>query len=98
MSVNRRAVFERLAATSDAARRETTTVTALATGLGAAERAVDAHLDGLVACELARRYPDGRVRITRTGEELLDLRPDRGLDLDADDLVIVDPSRERPED
>ena len=46
------------------------------------EGTIEPHLDGLVACELVRTYPDGRVRITVTGEEL--------LALDTDELVIVD--------
>jgi len=82
MSVTRRAVLERLATASDAERRVTTTTAALAAGLGVDERTVEAHVDGLAACELVRTYPDGRVRITITGEEL--------LALDTDDLVIVD--------
>ena len=83
MTVTRRAVLERLAASSDADRRETTTRAALAASLNADERRVDAHLDGLAACELVRTHPDGRVRITITGEEL--------LDLDTDQMAIVDP-------
>lgn len=85
MTVTRRTVLERLAALSDADRRETTTRTALAASLSADERTVDAHLDGLAACELARAYPDGRVRITVTGEEL--------LALDTDEMAIVDPEQ-----
>jgi DNA-binding transcriptional ArsR family regulator len=84
MSVTRRAVLERLAATSDATRRETTASAALAATLDADERTIDAHLDGLAACELVRTHPDGRVRITITGEEL--------LALDTDESVIVDPT------
>jgi DNA-binding transcriptional ArsR family regulator len=86
MDVTRRAVLEQLARASDAARRETTTVEALASELDADEGAIEAHLDGLVSCELARRAPDGGIRVTITGEEL--------LELDVDDLVIVDPGAE----
>jgi Mn-dependent DtxR family transcriptional regulator len=81
MSVTRRAVLERLAATSDAEQR-VTTMTALAAALGVDEQVVESHVERLAACELVRTYPDGRVRITITGEEL--------LALDTDDLVIVD--------
>jgi len=83
MPVTRRAVLKQLAAESDADRRETTTRTALTAMLGTDEGTIDAHLDGLAACDLARTYPDGRVRITITGEELVDLDPD--------EMVIVDP-------
>ena len=82
MSVTRRAVLEQLATTSDAGQRETTTTAALAETLDTDEGTIESHLDGLTACELVRRYPDGRVRITITGEEL--------LTLDTDELVIVD--------
>ena len=82
MSVTRRVVLERLASASDADRRETTTTAALAAALDADVGTIESHLDGLAACELVRRYPDGRVRITVTGEEL--------LALDTDELVIVD--------
>lgn len=82
MSVTRRAVLVALARLSDAESGATTTVGALADALGTGERAVAAHLDGLAACELARR--DGeRVRITVTGEEF--------LALDVDDAVVVGP-------
>jgi len=84
MSVTRRVVLERLATASDAEQRATTTKAALAATLDADERTIDSHLDGLAACELARTYPDGRVRITITGEEL--------LALDTDALVVVDSS------
>lgn len=82
MSVTRRAVLERVAATSDAALCVTTTRAALAATLGVDERTIRSHLQGLAACELVRTYPDGRVRITITGEEL--------LALDTDETVIVD--------
>ena len=82
MPVTRRAVLERLATVTDADSRETTTVEAIAAGLGADERAVEAHLDGLTDCELARVYANGSVRVTITGEEL--------LELGADEAVIVE--------
>lgn len=82
MSVTRRTVLERLARTSDAEREATTTTTALATSLDTDERLIESHVESLVACELVRTYPDGRVRITITGEEL--------LALDIDDTVVVD--------
>lgn len=81
MSVTRRAVLEQLATASDADKRETTKA-GLATTLDTDEGTIESHLDGLTACELVRTYPDGRVRITITGEEL--------LALDTDELVIVD--------
>jgi len=87
MAVTRRVVLEQLAAVSDADRQETTTKTALATTLDTDEWTIDAHLDGLAACDLVRTYPDGRVRITITGEEL--------LELDTDEMVIVDPEQQR---
>jgi Mn-dependent DtxR family transcriptional regulator len=74
--------LEQLETASDANRRETTTTAALAAMLDTDEEAIESHLDGLAACELVRTYPDGRVRITVTGEEL--------LALDTDDVVIVD--------
>jgi Mn-dependent DtxR family transcriptional regulator len=82
MSVTRRAVLERLARTSDAEQEATTTTTALAASLDTDEHVVESHVDSLAACELVRTYPDGRVRITITGEEL--------LALDIDDTVVVD--------
>jgi predicted ArsR family transcriptional regulator len=82
MSVTRRAVLEQLATASDADQRETTTKAGLATTLDTDEQTIESHLDGLAACELVRTYPDGRVRITITGEEL--------LALNTDELVIVD--------
>ena len=80
--MRRRAVLERLAATSDARARETTTVGALASALEADERAVEAHLNALIACELARRDVAGRVRVTISGEEF--------QELDLGDRVVVD--------
>ncbi|MEF8825481.1 MAG: hypothetical protein V5A27_03935 [Halapricum sp.] len=82
MSVTRRVVLEQLATVTNADRRETTTKTALAATLDTDEGTIESHLNGLTACELVRTYPDGRVRITITGEEL--------LALDTDELVIVD--------
>jgi hypothetical protein len=83
MCVTRRTVLEKLAESTDAERRETTTVDALASALGAKERTLQEHIDALVACELAYVNADGHVRITITGEEL--------LALDTDDLIIVNP-------
>ncbi|WP_128081354.1 hypothetical protein [Haloferax sp. ATB1] len=68
---------------SDADGGETTTKTTLAATLDTDEHTLDAHLAGLAACDLVRTYPDGRVRVTITGEEL--------LELDTEELVIVDP-------
>jgi len=84
MSVTRRAVLEQLATVSDAAQRETTTTAAIAAAFDTDERTIESHLSGLAACELVRTYPDGRVRITITGEEL--------LALDTDEMVVVDPN------
>lgn len=78
-------MLELLAAESDAARAETTTIEALADALDADEAAVEAHLQALEACELARIGDDGNVRVTITGEEL--------LELDLDGSVIVDPTK-----
>ena len=82
MPVTRRVVLKRLATVTDAGSRETTTIEALAAGLDADERAVKAHLDGLADCELARIYANESVRVTITGEEI--------LELGADEVVIVD--------
>ena len=82
MPVKRRTILEQLAAASDADRQETTPIDAMVSALDADKRTVEAHLNGLEACELARRTPDGEVRVTITGEEL--------LELDADEAVIVD--------
>jgi DNA-binding transcriptional ArsR family regulator len=82
MSVTRRRVLEELAEYSDARREETTTISTLVNTLEADEPAVEAHLAGLKACDLARSRSDGRVRVTVTGEEL--------LELDTDEMVIVD--------
>jgi DNA-binding IclR family transcriptional regulator len=77
-------VLERLAATSDAERRRTTTVRALASSLGADEGAVETHLDALAACGLARKDGAGRARVTITGEELLELDPGDAVVVDVD--------------
>lgn len=82
MSVTRRTVLKKLALLSDAERRETTTIEALAATLDADKHIVDSRLDGLEDCELAIVGPDGDVRVTITGEEL--------LELDTDEMVIVD--------
>lgn len=84
MCVTRRTVLQELAEATDAERRETTTVDALASVLGANERTLEEHIDALEACELARVEADGRIRATITGEEL--------LALDTDEVVIVDPT------
>jgi DNA-binding transcriptional ArsR family regulator len=84
MCVTRRAVLRRLAELTDAQRRETTTVDALASALGADKQTLTAHIDALVACELAHVDTDGDVRATITGEEL--------LALDTDEVIIVDPT------
>jgi hypothetical protein len=86
MPVTRRVVLEQLATVSDADKRETTTKAALAATLNTDEETIESHLNGLAACELAHTYLDGRVRITTTGEEL--------LDLDTGDLVVVDSNQE----
>lgn len=82
MPITRRVVLEHVAAASDAERRKTTTITALAARLDTEKQTIEPYLDGLAACELVRMYQDDRVRITITGEEL--------LALDTDELVIVD--------
>jgi hypothetical protein len=47
------------------------------------------HLYGLAACELARTYPDGRVRVTGTGEE--------SLDLDVEGAAVLESERIPPD-
>ncbi|WP_049906715.1 hypothetical protein [Halorubrum tebenquichense] len=84
MNVTRRAVLQQLAATSDAERKETTSIEALTAALGIEASTVESHLNGLEACELARSETGGRVRVTITGEQL--------LELDTDEAVIVDAS------
>lgn len=86
MCVTRRTVLQRLAEATDAERRETTTVDALVSTLGADEPTVVEHIDALVACDLAHVEGDGSVRVTITGEEL--------LALDTDEVTIVDPARD----
>jgi len=83
MPVTRRDVLERLDSQSDADTEERTSVDALATLLATDERTVREHLQRLESCELVDVGPDGRVRITVTGEEL--------LALDLDEMIIVDP-------
>ena len=80
--VTRRAVLKQLAKSTDAERRESTTVEALASALGADEQTLTEHIDVLVACELAHVDADGGVRATITGEEL--------LALDTDGPAIID--------
>lgn len=82
MTPTRYDVLEQLAATSASDTQSTTTVKALAAALEADERSVATRVAALEACELAQTQPDGRVRVTITGEEL--------LELGADELVVVD--------
>jgi|AntRauMinimDraft_4_1070384.scaffolds.fasta_scaffold00746_5 DNA-binding IclR family transcriptional regulator len=84
MSITRRTVLEQLATASDAERKETTSVEALTKALEADRSTIEAHLNGLEACELARREANGSVRVTITGEQL--------LELDTDEMLIVDAS------
>lgn len=83
MTVTRRDVLERLGTISDADSRETATVEELTATLDADEAVVRTHLEQLAACELARARPDGRVRITITGEELLELDPEEVIIVEA---------------
>lgn len=76
MTATRWAVLERLAEAKRTDGGRTTTVAALGAALDADERAIAAHVERLADCELAEIGPDGRVRITITGEELLALDPD----------------------
>jgi hypothetical protein len=82
MSPTRSDVLRQLADASDAERDSTTTIPALSSACEADEAAVRFHLEALADCDLARVYPDGRTRVTITGEEL--------LTLDVADPVIVD--------
>lgn len=82
MTVTRRVVLEQLASVSDAEERETTTKRTLAVTLETDQQTIDTHVAGLAACDLVRADPDGGVRITITGEEL--------LELDTEEMVIVD--------
>jgi len=84
MTLTKRTVLEHLATASNAARRDTTTIGMLALVLDVGRHEIEAQLYGLAACDLARIYPDGRVRVTTTGEEF--------LDLETDGTAIVDPS------
>lgn len=83
-------VLELLATTSDAARRGTAAVGALALALDTEREEVESHPYGLATCDLARRHPDGRVRVTTTGGAF--------LELDAEGAVVVDPSQVSPEE
>jgi DNA-binding transcriptional ArsR family regulator len=83
MSVTRRDVLEELDRRSDTSAGERTSIEALADAFAVGERTVREQLDGLESCELADVDPDGQVRITVTGEEL--------LALDLDEMIIVDP-------
>lgn len=78
-------MLETLASETDAESSETTTVATLASLLDAERVVVESHLSELETCDLARSTEKGLVRVTITGEELLELDPD--------DLVIVDPAR-----
>lgn len=89
MTATRRTVLEQLAAQSDAGRGETTTIDALAAALDTDTGTVESRLHGLATCELARVAPDGTARITVTGEQL--------LELEADELIVVDPTTEGSE-
>lgn len=82
MVVTRRIVLEQLASLTDAERRETISIEALASTLDSHERPIEAHLGTLASCDLARFDGDARVRITSTGEEF--------LALDVDGMAIVD--------
>lgn len=82
MSLSRRRVLERLFKTTDSDAGDTTTAATLAARLDSDVETVESHLRDLVSCELAHCERDGRVRITITGREL--------LELDLDELVIVD--------
>lgn len=89
MTLPRRVVLERLCSTTDPRRGETTTPAALASSLDVEERIITDLLHALEACELARWSSDGDVRVTITGEEL--------LELDVGEGVVVDPVPEESE-
>lgn len=72
----------RLSPMSDATRQETMTIEALATMPDADTYAIKSHLHGLENCNLAKTTPNGKVRATVTGEEL--------LEIDAEEVIIVD--------
>jgi len=82
MNPTRSDVLELLAATSAAQPRSTTSVEALAETLEADEQTVVNHVKSLETLELARTYPDSRIRVTITAEEL--------LELDVEGQVVVD--------
>lgn len=82
MTVTRRVVLEELAAASDAARGDTTTLGHLASSLNVEDAVIEEHLEALVSCELARLEGDAAVRVTITGEELLELDTDEGVIVD----------------
>jgi DNA-binding IclR family transcriptional regulator len=80
--LTRRLLLECLAELSDADGCDTTDIETLCARLGTDEETLHTHLDPLMDCELARRCGDGDVRITVTGEEL--------LELDTEDPIVVD--------
>jgi hypothetical protein len=80
--MTRRLLLECLAELSDADDCDTTDVETLCARLGTDEETLHTHLDPLMDCELARGCADEDVRITITGEEL--------LELDAEELIVVD--------
>jgi Mn-dependent DtxR family transcriptional regulator len=82
MPITRRDILEHVATVSDAQRRQTTSKAALTARLGVDRQTLESHIEALAACELVRAYPDGRIRITTTGEEL--------LALETEDVVIID--------
>lgn len=86
MTTRRHDIFAALMEASDVADGETTTVTSLAMATDADPDTVEAHVSCLIDCDLARRAPNGRVRVTTTGEAM--------AELDIDDGIVVSP----PED
>jgi Mn-dependent DtxR family transcriptional regulator len=82
VGVSRRDVLEATAAASEAWSGRETTVSSIAAGLDAEESVVESHLDRLAACELVAVGPGGCVRITVTGQEL--------LELDVDGPIVVE--------
>lgn len=82
MSVTRQTVLEQLAKQSDAGTEEMTSVSSIVAALNCDEQTARGHLEHLDACELARLYSDGRVRVTITGEELLELDTGEGIIID----------------
>lgn len=87
-SVTRREVLEQLAVESDADTKQTTNVEDMAVKLEIEEPIVEHHLERLQGCKLVRRHADGRVRITLTGEELLELDPDDMIIVDSSDIIL----------